>query len=134
VCIFYRGNVSTEPLSSNDKEIFTEPLPSSDKGIVTEPLPSNDKGIFNEPLPSNGKGLLPSRCLATIRGIHRHRQQRDHISLPYYYFFQNKESRLKTGLKEMWFEGVNWIHLETGMVQRRPVANVIRNLERRGKF
>jgi hypothetical protein len=59
-------------------------LPSSDKGIFTEPLPSNDRGIFTEPLPSNDKG------------IHRHTHQRDYISL--LSFFQNEESRLKTGL------------------------------------
>jgi hypothetical protein len=44
--------------------------------------------------------ILPSRCLATIGGIHRHthRQQRDLISLLLFifYFFQNKESSLKT--------------------------------------
>jgi hypothetical protein len=34
VCIHYRGNVSTEPLPSNNREIFTEPLPSNDKNIV----------------------------------------------------------------------------------------------------
>jgi hypothetical protein len=81
VCIRYRGNVSTEPLPSNDREIFTEPLPSNNKGIFTKPLPSNDKGTFTEPLPSNGSG------------IHTHKQQRDLISL--LLFFQNKESRLK---------------------------------------
>jgi hypothetical protein len=32
VNIRYRGNVSTEPLSSNDRGIFTEPLPSNDRG------------------------------------------------------------------------------------------------------
>jgi hypothetical protein len=37
VCIRYRGNVSTEPLPSNDRRIFTEPLSSNDKGIC---LPS----------------------------------------------------------------------------------------------
>jgi hypothetical protein len=30
LCIRYRGNVSTEPLPSNDTGIFTEPLPSND--------------------------------------------------------------------------------------------------------
>jgi hypothetical protein len=81
VCIRYHGNVSTEPLPSNDKGIFTDPLPSNDKGIFTDPLPSNDKGIFTdplpgndkgsftEPLPGNDKGILPIRCLATIRGF-----------------------------------------------------------------
>jgi hypothetical protein len=33
VCIRYRGNVSAEPLPSNDKGIFTEPLPSNDRGV-----------------------------------------------------------------------------------------------------
>jgi hypothetical protein len=33
VCIRYCGNVSTEPLPSNDKVIFTEPFPSNEKGI-----------------------------------------------------------------------------------------------------
>jgi hypothetical protein len=32
VCVRYRGNVSTEQLSSNDKGIFTEPLPSNGMG------------------------------------------------------------------------------------------------------
>jgi hypothetical protein len=71
VCIRYRGDVSTEPLSSNDRGIFTEPLPSNDKVIFTEPSPSNNKGD--------------------------NRQQRDLISL--LYFFQNKESRLQRGLE-----------------------------------
>jgi hypothetical protein len=44
VRIRYRGNVSTEPLPSNDRGIFTEPLISNDREIFTEPLPSNDKG------------------------------------------------------------------------------------------
>jgi hypothetical protein len=46
VCIPFRGNVSTEPLPSNDRGVFTEPLPSNDKGIFIEPLPSSDKGIL----------------------------------------------------------------------------------------
>jgi hypothetical protein len=33
VCIHYRGNVSTEPLPSNDRGIFTNPLPSNNRGI-----------------------------------------------------------------------------------------------------
>jgi hypothetical protein len=44
MCIRYRGNVSTEPLPSNDKGIFTEPLPSNNRGIFTEQLPINDRG------------------------------------------------------------------------------------------
>jgi hypothetical protein len=71
----YRGNVSTESLSSNDRGTFTQPLPSSDKGF------------------------LPSRYLATIRGIHR--QQRDLLSLRL--FFQNEESRLKLFLYEIFY-------------------------------
>jgi hypothetical protein len=51
VCIRYRGNVSTEPLTSNDRGIFTEQLPSNNKGIFIWPLPSNDKGTYTEPLP-----------------------------------------------------------------------------------
>jgi hypothetical protein len=47
------------------------------------------------------RGLLPSRCLATTGGeyadTHAHRQQRDLISIPY--FFQNKDSRLKTACR-----------------------------------
>jgi hypothetical protein len=31
VCIRYRGDVSTEPLSCNDSGIFTEPLPSNNR-------------------------------------------------------------------------------------------------------
>jgi hypothetical protein len=90
VCIRYRGNVSTEPLPSNDTGIITEPLPSNDRGIFTELSPCNGKGTFTEPLPSND------------RGIHRHtRTQRDLISL--FLFFQNKESRLKNEKQPFWF-------------------------------
>jgi hypothetical protein len=32
VCIRYRGNVSSEPLPSNDKGIFIEPLPNNNRG------------------------------------------------------------------------------------------------------
>jgi hypothetical protein len=56
VCIRYHGNVSAEPLPSNDRGIFTEPFPSNDRGIFTELLPSNDKGTFTEPLPGNDRG------------------------------------------------------------------------------
>jgi hypothetical protein len=34
VCIRYRGNVSTEPLPSNDRGIFTEPLPTDNRGGI----------------------------------------------------------------------------------------------------
>jgi hypothetical protein len=53
VCIRYSGNVSTGPLSSNDKGIFTEPLPSNDKGIFTELLLSSDKDDTQAQTPSN---------------------------------------------------------------------------------
>jgi hypothetical protein len=59
-------------LHINDSEFFPEPLPRNDKGIITEPLPSNDRGIHR----------------------HTHRQQRDLISL--LYFYQNKGSRLES--------------------------------------
>jgi hypothetical protein len=49
-------------------------------------LPSNDRGIFTEPLPSNDR-------------VYTHRQQRDLISL--LYFFQNKESRLKMAIRRI---------------------------------
>jgi hypothetical protein len=52
MCVLYRGNVSREPLLSNNTGIFTEALSSNDKGIFTDPLPSNDGGIFTDPLPS----------------------------------------------------------------------------------
>jgi hypothetical protein len=58
VCTRYRGNLSTEPLPSNDEGIFIERLRSNGKGIFTEPLPSNNKGIFTEPLPSSEKGIF----------------------------------------------------------------------------
>jgi hypothetical protein len=70
MCIRYCGNVSPEPLPSNDRGIFTKPLPSNDKGIFTEPLLSNYKGLFREPLPNNDK-----------EDTQTHRQQRDLISL-----------------------------------------------------
>jgi hypothetical protein len=66
VCIRYRGNVSTDPLPSNDKGNFTEPLPSNDKGSFTKPLPSNDRG-----------------------DTQTHTQQPNLISL--LYFFQNRK-------------------------------------------
>jgi hypothetical protein len=47
VCIRYRGDVSTEPLPSNDRGFLTDPLPSNDMWIFTEPLSSNDKGDTN---------------------------------------------------------------------------------------
>jgi hypothetical protein len=77
VCIRYRANVSTKQLPGNDMGMFTEPLPSNDRGIFTEPLPSNDKEIFTEPLHNNDR-----------RGdtqTHTHRQQRDLISLLYFF-------------------------------------------------
>jgi hypothetical protein len=64
VCIRYHGNVSNEPLPSNDEGTFTEPLPSNDKGIFTEQLPSNDREDTQ---------------------THTHRQQRDLISLLYFF-------------------------------------------------
>jgi hypothetical protein len=79
VCIRYRGNVSTEPLPSNDNGTFTEQLYSNDKGTFTQPLPSNDRRMHTH-----------SHARAHTR---THRQQRDLISLV---FFQNKESRIKT--------------------------------------
>jgi hypothetical protein len=98
VCIRYRGNVSTEPLPSNDEGIFTEPFPSNEKGIFTEPLPSNGKGLFTEPLPSKDK--------VGYKDTHTHRQQRDVISL-LCFFFQNKESSLKLNLMNLGFENVD---------------------------
>jgi hypothetical protein len=74
MCIRYRGNVSTEPLPSDDNGIFTEPLPSNNKEIFTEPLPSKDNGPFIEPLPSNNRG-------DTHAHTYTHTQQRDLISL-----------------------------------------------------
>jgi hypothetical protein len=44
--------------------------------VSTKPLPGKDKGIFTEPLRSNDKG----------RYTYTHRQQRDLISL--FYFFK----------------------------------------------
>jgi hypothetical protein len=61
VCIYYRGNVSTEPFPSDGRGIFTEPLPTNDKGIFTESLPSSDRGGYT------------------------HSQQRDLISLLYFF-------------------------------------------------
>jgi hypothetical protein len=94
VCIRYRGNVSTEPLPSNDRGIFTEPLPSNDKKIFAEPLPSNDEGIFTGPLPSNDKGTYTEPFPSNNRGdtqTHTHSQTAmwSHLLL----FFLNKESR-----------------------------------------
>jgi hypothetical protein len=73
VCTHYRGNVSTEP------------LPSNDGGNFTEPLPINDRGIHRQ--------KKYARTYA-----HKHRQQRDLTSL--LYFFQNMQSRLKTNPRE----------------------------------
>jgi hypothetical protein len=90
-------------LLSNDRGIFTELFPSNGKGIFTETLLSNDKrihiqthrlmgGIFNEAV-EMGPGAvihLPSfikigsGIQKLIGGIHRHRQQRDLISLLYF--------------------------------------------------
>jgi hypothetical protein len=59
VYICYRGNVSTEPLPSNDRGIFIEP--SSSLATTEGFLPScrlRTMGLF-----------LPSRCLATIWAV-----------------------------------------------------------------
>jgi hypothetical protein len=97
LCIRYRGNVSTEPLPSNEKGIFTETLPSNYKGIFTEPLASNDRGAFTESLPSNDKGTFTEPLPSNERGYtHTHTQQHYIISL--LLLFQNKESRLKRKL------------------------------------
>jgi hypothetical protein len=90
VCIRYRGNVSTEPLLSNDKEILPSRCVanirgfslSHDKGIFTETLPISDKGNFNEPLPSNDRGM----CRHTQTATWSHKPT---------FNFQNKEKRLK---------------------------------------
>jgi hypothetical protein len=102
VCIRYRGNVSTEPLPSNNKGSFNEPLPSNDKGILQR-LPSNDKGTFTEPLPSNDRGYTQTCARAhtyTHTHTHTHTKQRDLISL--LSFFQNKESRLINKMLKMY--------------------------------
>jgi hypothetical protein len=63
MCMRYRGNVSTEP------------------------MPSNDKGFLPSRCLATIGRFLPSRCLATIGRIHghTHRQQRDLISLLCYF-------------------------------------------------
>jgi hypothetical protein len=48
VCIRYRGNVSTEPLPSNDKRVLTEQMPTNDRGILTELLLCNDKEGYTD--------------------------------------------------------------------------------------
>jgi hypothetical protein len=78
VRIRYRGNISTEPLPSNDKGNFTEPLPSNDRGTFTESMPSNDKGDAQ-------------------RHTHTHTKQRDLISR---LSFQNKYIRLNMNHSE----------------------------------
>jgi hypothetical protein len=40
-CNRYRGNVSTEPLPSNDRGIFTKPLRSNDRGYTNTHRNSN---------------------------------------------------------------------------------------------
>jgi hypothetical protein len=72
MCIRSRGNVSTEPLPSNNTGIFTEPLPSSDR-------------------------------VNTHTRAHRHRQQRDLISLLYFFKigkWANKNITQITWIKE----------------------------------
>jgi hypothetical protein len=91
VCIRYRGNVSTEPLPSNDRGIFTEPLPSNDKGIFTQPLPSNDRGIFTEPFPRNDKGTFTEPFPSNDKGVHTQTATWSHKLTS---IFLNKESRL----------------------------------------
>jgi hypothetical protein len=57
VCIRYRGNVSSEPLPSNDRGIFTDPLRSHDR-----------------------RGYTGTQT-RTHTHTHTHRQQRDPINL-----------------------------------------------------
>jgi hypothetical protein len=63
VCILYLGNVSTEPLPSNDKEIF---LPSLCLATIRGFLPSRCLATIGE--------FLPSLCRPIFRGGARHRQ------------------------------------------------------------
>jgi hypothetical protein len=101
VCIRYCGNVSTEPLPSNDRGGF---LPSRRLATIRKFLPIRclaTKGGFLPSrclatitgcLPSRYlatiRGCLPSRYLATIRGIHRHtRTDGNVISYAYSIFF-----------------------------------------------
>jgi hypothetical protein len=94
VCIRYRGKVSTEQLPSNDKGIFTEPLPRNDKGIHIQ---TDGREFFISAVEMGSGAVLYSyvpSCIKIgsgiqklIRGIHthRHRQQRDLISLLYFF-------------------------------------------------
>jgi hypothetical protein len=88
VCICYCSNISTKPLHSN-RGIFTELLPSNAKGIFTDLVPSNSREFLLSCCLATIRKFLPSRCLATIGGIHRHththRQQRDLISILYFF-------------------------------------------------
>jgi hypothetical protein len=84
VCIRYRDNVSTEPLPSNNSGIFTEPLPSKGRRIFTEPFPSNDRGNTQ-----------------THTHTHIHRQQRDLISLLYFFKIgKYAKSKLETSSRD----------------------------------
>jgi hypothetical protein len=104
VCIRYRGNVSTEPLPSNDRGII----------LQNEQLPSNDRGIPIQTHRLMG-GIIylgrwdGLRCRDIRTKVHKYwfrhskadmggdartsGEQRDFISL--LYFFQNKESGIK---------------------------------------
>jgi hypothetical protein len=58
LCIRYRGNVSTEPLTSNGKGIFTE----------TSRCLATTRGFLSGRCLVTIRGFLPSRILTTIRG------------------------------------------------------------------
>jgi hypothetical protein len=47
VCIRYRGNVSTKPLSSNGRETLTDPLPGNDRGYTDIHIYRQHRDLIN---------------------------------------------------------------------------------------
>jgi hypothetical protein len=93
MCIHYHGNVSTEPLPSNDKEVFTESLPRNDKGIHTQTHRLTGR-IFNKGLDMGSGAMIYVPSFIKIgSGIQKlmggytdtHGQQRDPIILLYFF-------------------------------------------------
>jgi hypothetical protein len=93
VCIRHLGKISTEPLPSNDTEIFTEPFPSLPPACSLvcwtyffDPEDGGDMFLRNVGWNSTDYTASYSRrwYSSAIRGLPR--QQRNHISLLYFYF------------------------------------------------
>jgi hypothetical protein len=109
VCVRYRGNFSTEPLPSNDREIFTEPSPYlATIGGYTYRHTDWWEGFYNSAVEMDSGAVIyvpnfikiGSGFQKLIGRIHTHTHTLTaKWSLKRTLFCQNKESRLKMSFR-----------------------------------